>query len=79
MYLSFYFIEYQDWTDEGKPVHETLQEYTDKESGKPIIFRTKEKAKETIKELNTLTRTFELIPMKWSVDEERLSEFLIVE
>lgn len=75
----FYIIEYQDWDKNGNPVYETYQEYLDIATGKAIIYRNKEKAKTEAKRLSSLTRTFNLNSLSYSIEKSRIKNFLIVD
>jgi hypothetical protein len=75
----FFIIEYQDWDENGNPVHDTTQEYLDVTTGKLIIYSNREKAKSDAKQLSNLTRVFTINSMSYWIEKDRLKEFLVVE
>lgn len=75
----FFIIEYQDWDENGNPIHDTPKEYLDVDTGKPIIYSSREKAKSDAKQLSNLTRTFTINSMSYWIEKDRVKDFLIVE
>lgn len=75
----FFIIEYQDWDENGNPVHEIPQEYLDVDTGKLIIYSSREKAKSDAKQLSNLTRTFTINSMSYWIEKDRVKEFLVID